>query len=241
MTGAGHSASVDGQLIYIGKPKLFEDELQVDLGSLSAVVTRLQDEGKTVAVVGTDKQVWAAIAMRDTVRDNAKHAIAGLHDIGIKKVVMLTGDNERTAAQISKEVGIDEFYASLKPDDKVTKLRELMQQYEHVAMVGDGVNDAPALAEASVGIAMGAAGTDVALETADVALMADDLEKLVYALRLAKRNQIDCPAKLDSLCNRDPGPRHRCRFRPVHVASRGTRTRNQRVCCCCKRFENAAV
>jgi heavy metal translocating P-type ATPase len=189
LTGAGASASVDGQLIYIGKPKLFEDELQVDLGSLSAVVTRLQDEGKTVAVVGTDKQVWAAIAMRDTVRDNAKHAIAGLHDIGIKKVAMLTGDNERTAAQISKEVGIDDFYASLKPDDKVTKLRELMQQYKHVAMVGDGVNDAPALAEASVGIAMGAAGTDVALETADVALMADDLEKLVYAFRLAKRNQ----------------------------------------------------
>lgn len=189
LTGAGAFASVDGQLIYIGKPKLFEDELQVDLGSLSAVVTSLQYEGKTVAVVGTDKQVWAAIAMRDTVRDNAKHAIAGLHDIGIKKVVMLTGDNERTAAQISKEVGIDEFYGSLKPDDKVTKLRRLMQQYKHVAMVGDGVNDAPALAEASVGIAMGAAGTDVALETADVALMADDLEKLVYAFRLAKRNQ----------------------------------------------------
>jgi heavy metal translocating P-type ATPase len=189
LTGAGAFASVDGQLIYIGKPKLFEDELQVDLGSLSAVVTSLQYEGKTVAVVGTDKQVWAAIAMRDTVRDNAKHAIAGLHDIGIKKVVMLTGDNERTAAQISKEVGIDEFYGSLKPDDKVTKLRQLMQQYKHIAMVGDGVNDAPALAEASVGIAMGAAGTDVALETADVALMADDLEKLVYAFRLAKRNQ----------------------------------------------------
>ena len=109
--------------------------------------------------------------------------------IGIKKVVMLTGDNERTAAQISKEVGIDEFYASLKPDDKVTNLRKLMQQYKHVAMVGDGVNDAPALAEASVGIAMGAAGTDVALETADIALMADDLQELVYAFRLAKRNQ----------------------------------------------------
>lgn len=189
ITGAGASASVDGQLIYIGKPELFEEELKVDLASLSSVVNRLQDEGKTVAVVGTDKVAWAAIAMRDTVRDNAKQAIAQLHDIGIKKVVMLTGDNERTAAQISKEAGIDEFHASLKPDDKVTKLRELMQQHEHVAMVGDGVNDAPALAEASVGIAMGAAGTDVALETADVALMADDLEKLVYALKQAKRNQ----------------------------------------------------
>lgn len=189
ITGAGASASVDGKVFYIGKPKLFEEELKVDLGPLSEVVNRLQEEGKTVAVVGTDNAAWAAIAMRDTVRDNAKHAIAQLHAIGIKKVVMLTGDNERTAAQISKEAGIDEFHASLKPDDKVTKLRELMQQHEHVAMVGDGVNDAPALAEASVGVAMGAAGTDVALETADVALMADDLEKLVYALKQAKRNQ----------------------------------------------------
>lgn len=189
ITGAGASASVDGKVIYIGKPKLFEEELKVDLGPLSEVVNRLQDEGKTVAVVGTDNAAWAAIAMRDTVRDNAKNAIAQLHAIGVKKVVMLTGDNERTAAQISKEAGIDEFYASLKPDDKVTKLRELMRHDEHVAMVGDGVNDAPALAEASVGVAMGAAGTDVALETADVALMADDLEKLVYALRQAKRNQ----------------------------------------------------
>ena len=189
ITGAGASGTVDGKVIYIGKPKLFEEGLKVDLGPLSEVVNRLQDEGKTVAVVGTDSIAWAAIAMRDTVRDNAKHAIAQLREIGIKKVVMLTGDNERTAAQISKEAGIDEFYASLKPDDKVTKLRVLMRHDEHVAMVGDGVNDAPALAEASVGIAMGAAGTDVALETADVALMADDLEKLVYALKQAKRNQ----------------------------------------------------
>lgn len=189
LTGAGASASVDGNLIYVGKPKLFEEDLNVDLSSLSEAVTRLQDEGKTVAIVGTDRQVWAAIAMRDTVRENAMRAIAELHKIGIAKVVMLTGDNARTARQVSQEAGVDEFYASLKPDDKVTKVRELMSQYQHVAMVGDGVNDAPALAEASVGIAMGAAGTDVALETADVVLMADDLEKLVYALREAKRNQ----------------------------------------------------
>jgi P-type E1-E2 ATPase len=102
---------------------------------------------------------------------------------------MLTGDNARTAQAIAREVGVDEVYADLKPEDKVTKVRELAQRYGHVAMVGDGVNDAPALAEATVGVAMGAAGTDVALETADVALMADDLEKLVYALQLAHRNQ----------------------------------------------------
>lgn len=102
---------------------------------------------------------------------------------------MLTGDNALAARVIANEVGIDEAFADLKPEDKVTKVRELTKKYGHVAMVGDGVNDAPALAEAAVGIAMGAAGTDVALETADVALMADDLEKLVYALQLAKRNQ----------------------------------------------------
>ena len=104
-------------------------------------------------------------------------------------MVMLTGDNERTAQAIARELGIDEVYADLKPEDKAVKVRELTSRYGHVAMVGDGVNDAPALAEATVGVAMGAAGTDVALETADVALMADDLEKLAYALRLAKRNQ----------------------------------------------------
>jgi Cd2+/Zn2+-exporting ATPase len=102
---------------------------------------------------------------------------------------MLTGDNERTAEAIAKEAGVDEVYANLKPEDKVAKVHELAEKYGHVAMVGDGVNDAPAMAEATVGVAMGAAGTDVALETADVALMADDLEKLVYALDLAQRNQ----------------------------------------------------
>ena len=102
---------------------------------------------------------------------------------------MLTGDNERTARAIARELGIDDVHAGLKPEDKVAKVRELSQRYGHVAMVGDGVNDAPALAEATVGVAMGAAGTDVALETADVALMADNLEKLAYALRLAKRNR----------------------------------------------------
>ena len=102
---------------------------------------------------------------------------------------MLTGDNKITAVAIAKETGIDEIYADLKPEDKVNIVKELDQKYGAIAMVGDGVNDAPALAQAHVGIAMGAAGTDVALETADVALMGDDLEKLVYAINLAKRNE----------------------------------------------------
>ena len=108
---------------------------------------------------------------------------------GIRHIVMLTGDNPRTAQTIAREAGIDEVFAELTPEDKALKVRELAASVGHVAIVGDGVNDAPALAEATVGIAMGAAGTDVALETADVALMANDLSKLVEAFRLARRNQ----------------------------------------------------
>lgn len=129
------------------------------------------------------------MAIRDQIRPSARKAIEDLHKVGVKKVVMLTGDNQRTAQAIAREAEVDDVYSDLKPEDKVTKVRELAKRRGHVAMVGDGVNDAPALAEATVGIAMGAAGTDVALETADVALMADDLDKLVYALRLAQRNQ----------------------------------------------------
>ena len=189
LTGAGATALVGGRAAYVGSPDLFERQLGVALAAVGGDIERLQAEGKTVIVVGDERAAWALIAIRDNVRPNAAAAIRALHEAGVRKVVMLTGDNERTARAIAREVGIDDVYADLKPEDKSVKVRELSERYGHVAMVGDGVNDAPALAEATVGIAMGAAGTDVALETADVALMADDLEKLVYALHLAKRNQ----------------------------------------------------
>ena len=189
LTGAGASAQWNGTTVYVGSPDLYHSKLGVTMHENGDSINRLQDEGKTVVVVGDEKTAWALLAIRDEIRPNARKAIADLHKVGIKQVVMLTGDNERTAQAIAREVGIDNFYADLKPEDKVARVRELSQQYGHVAMVGDGVNDAPALAEATVGVAMGAAGTDVALETADVALMADDLEKLVYALKLANRNQ----------------------------------------------------
>ena len=189
ITGAGASAKVDGSLVFIGSPALFESRTAGSLSAVTDDVRRLQSEGKTVIVVGDERTPWALLAVRDNVRPNAGAAIAALHQSGVKKVVMLTGDNELTAQAIAREVGIDEVHANLKPEDKAVKVRELAERHGHVAMVGDGVNDAPALAEATVGIAMGAAGTDVALETADVALMADDLERLVYALHLAKRNQ----------------------------------------------------
>lgn len=189
LTGAGASARCNGTIVTIGKPAVFEDRLGQDSSSLREPISRFQAEGKTVAVIGDEQGPWGAFAIRDNIRTNARKAIEGLHQVGVRKVVMLTGDNEQTAQVIAQEAGIDEFHANLKPEDKVAKVRELAARYGRVAMVGDGVNDAPALAEATVGVAMGAAGTDVALETADVALMADDLEKLVYALQLARRNQ----------------------------------------------------
>lgn len=192
LTGAGAAARVEGLdvgEVFVGSPALFEGELRVSLKLAAGDIARLQDAGKTVIVVGDRRSAWALFAIRDNVRPNAAAAIRALHDSGVRTVVMLTGDNARTAQVIAREVGIDEVHADLKPEDKARIIRELTTRVGHVAMVGDGVNDAPALAEATVGVAMGAAGTDVALETADVALMADDLEKLVYALRLAQRNQ----------------------------------------------------
>lgn len=189
LTGAGVSARYNGQAVYVGSPDFFRSQLGQALDEQMEVIERLQAEGKTVVVVGDETSAWGLIAIRDNIRPNARQAIEALHAVGVEKIAMLTGDNQRTAQAIASELSLDEVYADLKPEDKVTKVRELAGRYGHVAMVGDGVNDAPALAEATVGVAMGAAGTDVALETADVALMADDLEKLAYALKLAKRNQ----------------------------------------------------
>lgn len=189
LTGAGASARLDGRTVYTGSPDLFHSKLGISLEHAWDNINHLQSEGKTVVVLGDEQAPWGLIAIRDNIRPNARDAIAAIHAVGVDKIVMLTGDNQRTAKAIAGELGIDEIYADLKPEDKAVKVRELSERYGHVAMVGDGVNDAPALVEATVGVAMGAAGTDVALETADVALMADNLEKLAYALSLAKRNQ----------------------------------------------------
>jgi heavy metal translocating P-type ATPase len=189
LTGAGASATWEGAKVYVGSPQLFSSQLGVSLEPLQEKIYAWQMEGKTVVVVGDETAAWGILAIRDQIRGNAKAALKGLRLQGIQKIVMLSGDNERTALAIARELGFDEVYADLRPEDKVTRVKELTRRYGQVAMVGDGVNDAPALAQASVGIAMGAAGTDVALETADVALMGDDLEKLVYALQLARRSQ----------------------------------------------------
>ncbi len=189
LTGAGAQAVIDGRTHYVGSPAFFEQQLQLSLDGVRQTIEQMQQAGKTVVAIGTDQTILGLIALRDQIRPNARKAIDALHRLGVKQIVMLTGDNQRTARAIASELGIDRVFAELKPEDKVRIVKELAEKEGHVAMVGDGVNDAPALAEATVGVAMGAAGTDVAMETADVVLMADDLEKLVYALQLARRNQ----------------------------------------------------
>jgi len=189
ITGAGASARVGDRVVYVGSPELFAGRLGAPLDAFPSAITRLQEQGNTVVLVGDERCVYAAIAVRDTLRPKARRAIEALRAAGIEHVVMLTGDNPRTAQAIATEAGVDEVFAELTPEDKAAKVRELTDTRGHVAMIGDGVNDAPAIAAATVGVAMGVAGTDVALETADVALMADDLERLAYALRLAQRNQ----------------------------------------------------
>ena len=188
MTAAGAMAHVEGHLVYVAKPDFFRTDLGLDLVQ-GDEIARLEAEGKTVVVVGDRDEAWGVVAIRDGLRPNVAAVLDALRREGIRRIVMLTGDNRRTAQAIAREAGMDEVFAELTPEGKARKIRELTKAAGHVAMVGDGVNDAPALAEATVGIAMGAAGTDVALETADVALMADDLSKLVEAFRLARRNQ----------------------------------------------------
>jgi heavy metal translocating P-type ATPase len=187
LTGAGAQATVNGQTVYIGSPALFE-QLGVALYTITDQIARLQEQGKTVVLLGGKQHVDGMIAIRDEPRPEAKQAIQELHGMGVR-VAMLTGDNERTAKAIAAELGIDDVRADLKPQDKVNAVKELEQQYGPVAMSGDGINDAPALATATVGLAMGTAGTDAAIEAADVALMGDDPSKVAYALRLAQRSQ----------------------------------------------------
>ncbi|OXS54919.1 heavy metal translocating P-type ATPase [Cohnella sp. CIP 111063] len=187
ITGKGVKAKVKGELYYIGNPKLF-NELHGSVNQDTASkIEELQKQGKTVMVLGTDQQILALIAVADDVRDSSKNVIKELHGIGIKKTIMLTGDNQATANAIGKQLNVAEVKAELLPQDKLDYIKQLRQDYGKVAMIGDGVNDAPALAASTVGIAMGGAGTDTALETADIALMADDLRKLPYTIRLSRK------------------------------------------------------
>lgn len=184
--GKGVKASFSGNIYYAGKPGLFA-EMGIPLRDLEHTINSLQVQGKTIMLVGTDTQVLGAIAVADEIRPESAHSIQLLHAAGIEKVIMLSGDNAETARAIGQKLGIEEVRAELLPQDKVDEVKDLLRQYGHVGMVGDGINDAPALATATIGIAMGTAGTDTALETADIVLMSDDLTKLSYTIGLSRK------------------------------------------------------
>lgn len=185
LPGMGAQAIIDSQTFFAGNPRLFSESF-----NMPEVLQYSQDyavSGKTMVYVGNAKTVYGFIAVADTVRENSKAAIDALRKIGVKHVAMLTGDHAGAAAGVAAGLGIDSVCSELLPEEKVEAVRCLVNQYNHVAMVGDGVNDAPALAAASIGISMGAAGSDTALEAADMALMADDLFSISYAMTLGRR------------------------------------------------------
>jgi Zn2+/Cd2+-exporting ATPase len=184
--GRGVSAVVDHHIVNLGSPSYLLQNGNFP-ERLKEARERLESEGKTVMLVQHDGQWLGLIAMADQLRPEAREVIANLKKNGIQRVAMLTGDNPLVAQNIAKQLGLDAVYAGLMPEDKVTVIKEIESQVGPVAMVGDGVNDAPALATASIGIAMGAAGTDVALETADLVLMGDKLELIAYAIKLSKK------------------------------------------------------
>jgi len=188
ITGKGIKGRVTGKTYYVGSPNLFEEILTDGIpNSLKEKISELQNQGKTVMVAGTSTEVLGLLAVADELRENSKDVIQKLHSLGIQKTIMLTGDNAGTANAIGNQVGVSDLQAELLPQDKLTFIKDLRSKYDRVAMVGDGVNDAPALAASTVGVAMGGAGTDTALETADIALMADDLGKLPFTVRLSRK------------------------------------------------------
>lgn len=185
--GQGVQANVNDVAVWIGNERLFAERGLRIPDALLEQARQQEASGQTVMLVHADGEWLGFLVVADVLRPDAAEIVAQLKKLGVDKVVMLTGDNERVAATIASKAGVDEFHAGLLPQDKVRILNMLREKYGPVAMVGDGVNDAPALATADVGIAMGAAGTDVALETADVVLMADALKHLPYAIGLARK------------------------------------------------------
>ena len=187
--GKGATGRFNGKNYWLGSHRLLEERGQ-ETPEVHRQLERMTEAGRTVVVVGTDDHVCGFIGLADTVRPNAKDSIHALRKAGIQHVVMLTGDNRGTALAIAGETGVDEVLAELLPADKVAAVEKLVTRYSRVAMVGDGVNDAPALARATVGIAMGAVGSDAAIEAADVALMSDDLSKLPWLIRHSRKTLV---------------------------------------------------
>ncbi len=193
ITGQGLKAKVGERTLVVGNRKILSEnslEIPADIGEY---INSEESAGQTAVIIAdlTSAQIIGVISIADTVRDDAIHLVRRLRASGVKKIVMLTGDNERAAQAIAKQIGLDGYYAELLPEDKVKILKELQARYGTVAMVGDGVNDAPALASADLGIAIGGAGTDVAMETADLVLMSAEIIKLSYAIGLSRATVIN--------------------------------------------------
>jgi len=186
IAGKGVSARLNGSTYYIGNHRMFEENSLCN-PEVDKQLELLEKEGKTTIFVGDDKETLGIIAFSDQIRSESRDTIRKFKNLGITKTVMVTGDNHITAKTIAEQISIDEYYAELLPEDKLETIKTLQKKYQHTVMVGDGINDAPALAQASIGVAMGSIGTDAALETADIALMSDNLLKLPYLIRLSRK------------------------------------------------------
>jgi Cd2+/Zn2+-exporting ATPase len=186
LVGRGLRARVGGRTVLVGKPGLFGEELLAREPDVIRAADRLRAEGRTVLFAGDDRRLLGVLAVADTLRPGTADALAALRGLGVARLVMLTGDNAAVARTIAAPLGLD-FDAELLPEDKLDRIRTLRRTDGPVAMVGDGINDAPALALADLGISLGKAGTDVALETADVVLVHDDLRLIPHAVGLARR------------------------------------------------------
>jgi len=184
--GKGAEAVINGKAFWVGSHRLMHEK---DLETQEAHDRALEfeDAGHSVVIVGNDREIMGLISVADNVREEAGAVITALKHAGLRNTVMLTGDNEGTAKAVAESTGVDEFYAELLPEDKVRRMEDLEKRFKHAAMVGDGINDAPAMAVSSLGIAMGAMGTDAAIETADIALMSDDLSKLPWLIHHSRR------------------------------------------------------
>ena len=185
ITGKGAQSVVDHEMIYVGSPGWIKEFLPFSL-EIEALIADIAKKGQSIIMAATEKEVLGIIAVADSVREESKDVIEQLKHLNIEKTIMLTGDGPVTASVIAQQLGITDVNASLLPEQKLAAIKEHQQKHA-IAMVGDGVNDAPALATANIGIAMGGAGTDIALETADIALMSDDLRKLPETIKLSKK------------------------------------------------------
>lgn len=186
IAGKGIRATVDGKSYIVGNHQLIE-EMGVCSPKVERILSELEQQGKTVVILSNEQHTLGVIAIADRVRGESIGTIKKLHSLGIAKVILLTGDNSGTAAAVAKQLHVDELKAELLPGDKLVEIQKIKAEHGSVAMVGDGINDAPALAAADVGIAMGGIGSDTALETADVVLMSDNIAKIPYGIMLGKK------------------------------------------------------